>query len=69
MQVLHLSTNEGDRYILYTNSKRMQEEMYKYIRAKRAKGVPLSAIQFTWTTVQVISLKQALAEFGRLSHG
>jgi hypothetical protein len=66
MQVLLLHTNEGSRHLRYTNNKTMREEMYKYIRAKQAKGIPLSAIQFSWTTIQVISLQQALAEFGRL---
>lgn len=47
MQLYRLHTNEGVRYVRSTDA-RLRKAMYAYIKAKRAAGMPLSAILYAW---------------------
>lgn len=53
MQVIELKTNEGTRLVRWVKDETMRKRMYEYIRAKKAKGIPLSQIVYTWGTRQV----------------
>lgn len=55
MRPYELYTNEGKRYVMSTDTA-LRDAMYRYIRNKIAKGIPLSAIVFTYSRITFSSI-------------
>lgn len=50
-----LTTNEGTRLVRASETQ-LREQMWEYVRARRAEGMELATIKFCWCPVRVEKL-------------